>query len=136
MKHLNPKEAHEFMQVNPEAVMIDCRSEMEFLFVGHPVGAHHAGAAAGERGVAKRAGRRDVQVLTVQQVPASRTDVREPEPDLTELSFHGEIPLMKAWISDVRIKDRVSGRSDIEATDSRARPNEGVRKDTRGVAFA
>jgi rhodanese-related sulfurtransferase len=41
MKHLNPTEAHQFMQEHPEAVMIDCRSEMEFLFVGHPVGAHH-----------------------------------------------------------------------------------------------
>ena len=41
MKHLSPTEAHQFMQENPEAVMIDCRSEMEFLFVGHPVGAHH-----------------------------------------------------------------------------------------------
>ena len=41
MKHLTPKEAHDFMQKHPNAVMIDCRSEMEFLFVGHPVGAHH-----------------------------------------------------------------------------------------------
>jgi rhodanese-related sulfurtransferase len=36
MKHLDPKEAHQFMQEHPDAVMIDCRSEMEFLFVGHP----------------------------------------------------------------------------------------------------
>jgi rhodanese-related sulfurtransferase len=41
MKHLTPKEAHDFMHKNPDAVLIDCRSEMEFLFVGHPVGAHH-----------------------------------------------------------------------------------------------
>ena len=41
MNHLNPKEAHQFMQEHPDAVLIDCRSEMEFLFVGHPVGAHH-----------------------------------------------------------------------------------------------
>ena len=26
---------------NPQAVFIDCRSEMEYFFVGHPVGAHH-----------------------------------------------------------------------------------------------
>jgi len=39
MDHLYPKEAHEFLQKNPDAVFIDCRSEMEFLFVGHPVGA-------------------------------------------------------------------------------------------------
>ena len=41
MKHLTPKEAHQFMFDHPDAVMIDCRSEMEFLFVGHPLGAHH-----------------------------------------------------------------------------------------------
>jgi rhodanese-related sulfurtransferase len=40
MKHLTP-EAHQFTIEHPDAVMIDCRSEMEFLFVGHPVGAHH-----------------------------------------------------------------------------------------------
>jgi rhodanese-related sulfurtransferase len=39
MKHLEPKEAHEFPKDNPDAVFIDCRSEIEYLFVGHPVGA-------------------------------------------------------------------------------------------------
>ena len=39
MKHLNPKEASEFLHQSPTAVFIDVRSEMEFLFVGHPVGA-------------------------------------------------------------------------------------------------
>lgn len=41
MKHLSPQDANTFIQDHPDAVMIDCRSEMEFLFVGHPVGAHH-----------------------------------------------------------------------------------------------
>ena len=41
MKHLKPKEAQQFLQEHPQAVFIDCRSEMEYLFVGHPVGAHH-----------------------------------------------------------------------------------------------
>jgi rhodanese-related sulfurtransferase len=41
MKHLKPREAHDFLQRNPEAVLVDCRSEIEFLFVGHPSGAHH-----------------------------------------------------------------------------------------------
>jgi rhodanese-related sulfurtransferase len=36
MKHLEPKEAFEFLQANPEAVFIDVRSEMEHMFVGHP----------------------------------------------------------------------------------------------------
>lgn len=39
MKHFSPTEAHEFLQRNPNTVFIDCRSEMEFLFVGHPAGA-------------------------------------------------------------------------------------------------
>jgi rhodanese-related sulfurtransferase len=41
MKHLKPREAHDFLHEHPQAVMIDCRSEMEYLFVGHPAGAHH-----------------------------------------------------------------------------------------------
>ncbi|HSQ82671.1 MAG TPA: rhodanese-like domain-containing protein [Casimicrobiaceae bacterium] len=41
MKHLKPREAHDFLHQHPQAVMIDCRSEMEYLFVGHPAGAHH-----------------------------------------------------------------------------------------------
>ena len=39
MKHFTPKEAQEFLQGNPTAVLIDCRSEFEYLFVGHPAGA-------------------------------------------------------------------------------------------------
>ena len=39
MNHLTPKESHDFLHTHPEAVLIDCRSEFEFLFVGHPVGA-------------------------------------------------------------------------------------------------
>ena len=41
MKHLKPLEANEFLHGNPNAVFIDCRSEMEYLFVGHPIGALH-----------------------------------------------------------------------------------------------
>lgn len=36
MKHLTPKEAYDFLKANPNAVLIDVRSEMEYLFVGHP----------------------------------------------------------------------------------------------------
>ena len=36
MKHLTPKEAFEFLKSNPNAVLVDVRSEMEYLFVGHP----------------------------------------------------------------------------------------------------
>jgi rhodanese-related sulfurtransferase len=41
MVDLEPRQAYEFLRQNPEALLVDCRSEMEFLFVGHPVGAHH-----------------------------------------------------------------------------------------------
>ena len=41
MKHLTPVEAHAFLQAHPDAVLIDCRTEMEFFYVGHPVGAVH-----------------------------------------------------------------------------------------------
>ena len=41
MEHLEPKAAFEFLKRTADALFIDCRSEMEFLFVGHPVGALH-----------------------------------------------------------------------------------------------
>jgi rhodanese-related sulfurtransferase len=41
MKHLTPQEAHAFLQQHPNALLIDVRSEIEYLFVGHPVGAIH-----------------------------------------------------------------------------------------------
>jgi len=41
MEHLPPRKALEFLQAHPEALFIDCRSEMDYLFVGHPVGALH-----------------------------------------------------------------------------------------------
>jgi len=41
MKHLTPRETYEFLRAHPSALFIDCRSEMEYLFVGHPVGSLH-----------------------------------------------------------------------------------------------
>ena len=41
MEHLDPRQAAAFLKENPDALLIDCRSEMEYLFVGHPVGALH-----------------------------------------------------------------------------------------------
>lgn len=41
MDHLEPKQAFAFLKDNPDALFIDCRSEMEYLFVGHPLGALH-----------------------------------------------------------------------------------------------
>jgi rhodanese-related sulfurtransferase len=39
VKNLTPKETYDFLNANVGAVLIDCRSEWEFLFVGHPIGA-------------------------------------------------------------------------------------------------
>jgi rhodanese-related sulfurtransferase len=41
VEHLEPKQAQQFLRDHPDALFIDCRSEMEYLFVGHPVGALH-----------------------------------------------------------------------------------------------
>jgi rhodanese-related sulfurtransferase len=39
--NLTPQEAWQMLQENPRAILIDVRSTMEYLFVGHPVGAVH-----------------------------------------------------------------------------------------------
>ena len=41
MDNLTPLQAREFLDSNPDALFIDCRSEAEFYFVGHPEGAVH-----------------------------------------------------------------------------------------------
>jgi rhodanese-related sulfurtransferase len=38
---LGPRAAWEMIQSDPRALLVDIRSSMEFLFVGHPVGAVH-----------------------------------------------------------------------------------------------
>ena len=39
--NLTPKQAYQLLHDDPRAVLIDIRSNMEFLFVGHPKGAVH-----------------------------------------------------------------------------------------------
>src|ERR1043166_5172694 len=39
MEHYEPKQAHRFLKEHPDALFVDCRSEMEYMFVGHPIGA-------------------------------------------------------------------------------------------------
>jgi rhodanese-related sulfurtransferase len=39
MKHYHPKQAWEIIQANPNTLLIDCRTEVEFFYVGHPVDA-------------------------------------------------------------------------------------------------
>lgn len=39
VKTVTPKQAYEIVGKDPRALMVDVRSHMEFLFIGHPVGA-------------------------------------------------------------------------------------------------
>ena len=41
MKHLTPKETFAFLKAQPDALLVDCRSEIEYFYVGHPIGAIH-----------------------------------------------------------------------------------------------
>lgn len=41
VQELTPPEAYELLKSNPSAVLIDVRSSMEYLFVGHPKGSVH-----------------------------------------------------------------------------------------------
>ncbi|MBL8384196.1 MAG: rhodanese-like domain-containing protein [Burkholderiales bacterium] len=41
MKHMTPREAYDFLRAHDDALLIDCRSEIEYFYVGHPVGAIH-----------------------------------------------------------------------------------------------
>jgi len=41
MKHVLPREAHQLIQSNPDALFIDCRSDAEYFFVGHASGSFH-----------------------------------------------------------------------------------------------
>ena len=41
MQHLDPIAAHALLEENPQAILLDCRSETEYMYVGHPAGADH-----------------------------------------------------------------------------------------------
>ncbi|MCB1877846.1 MAG: rhodanese-like domain-containing protein [Chromatiales bacterium] len=41
LKGLSPTEAYDLVRQDPRAVLVDIRSTMEYLFVGHPKGAVH-----------------------------------------------------------------------------------------------
>jgi rhodanese-related sulfurtransferase len=41
MKHLTPRQAWDFLQANPDALFVDVRMEIEYLYVGHPPGVVH-----------------------------------------------------------------------------------------------
>ncbi|MBE0472587.1 rhodanese-like domain-containing protein [Rhodoferax sp.] len=39
MEHIHPKQAVEILSANPDTLFIDCRTEAEFYYVGHPTDA-------------------------------------------------------------------------------------------------
>ena len=39
MDHLHPKKAFEIIQESPNTLLIDCRTSVEFFYVGHPTDA-------------------------------------------------------------------------------------------------
>ena len=42
LAHVSPKTAYQYLQDNPEnSILVDIRSSMEYLFVGHPAGSIH-----------------------------------------------------------------------------------------------
>jgi rhodanese-related sulfurtransferase len=41
MKHLTPRETHAYLQRTPDALFLDVRMEIEYLYVGHPPGVVH-----------------------------------------------------------------------------------------------
>lgn len=41
VRTLNPKQAFEFLKAHPNALFVDVRANMEYLFVGHPAGSIH-----------------------------------------------------------------------------------------------
>jgi len=41
LHEISPKSASQMIHDDPRAILVDIRSSMEFLFVGHPVGAVH-----------------------------------------------------------------------------------------------
>jgi rhodanese-related sulfurtransferase len=41
MKHLTPRQTWDYLQAHPDALFVDVRMEIEYLYVGHPPGVVH-----------------------------------------------------------------------------------------------
>ena len=48
MRSLDPSAAYALLQENSDAVLVDCRTEIEHMYVGHPVGAEHVAWPEGQ----------------------------------------------------------------------------------------
>jgi rhodanese-related sulfurtransferase len=47
IQQLDPQQAYQYLEDNPDAVLLDVRSTVEFTHVGHPPGAYHVPWAEG-----------------------------------------------------------------------------------------
>lgn len=41
MKHLTPRQTWDYLKAHPDALFVDARMEIEYLYVGHPPGVVH-----------------------------------------------------------------------------------------------
>ncbi|WP_295008282.1 rhodanese-like domain-containing protein [uncultured Dechloromonas sp.] len=41
MQHLDPQAAYDLLQQDAQAVLVDCRTETEYMYVGFPAGSEH-----------------------------------------------------------------------------------------------
>lgn len=74
MNHLSPEQAHDILEKSPNTLLIDCRTESEFYYVGHPIDAVNIEWNMGidfevnphfTDQVLKMAGRKDRQIILI-----------------------------------------------------------------------
>lgn len=74
MNHLTPEQAHEVLLKSPNTLLIDCRTEAEFYYVGHPTDAVNVEWNTGldfdvnphfAEQVLRMAGRKDRQIILI-----------------------------------------------------------------------
>jgi len=92
MDHLTPQQAHDTLRNSPNALLIDCRTEFEHYFVGHPTDAVNIEWNSGLEFVVnphfcdqvlRMAGRKDRQIILI-----CRSGKRSVDAGL-ELEKHG-----------------------------------------------
>ena len=92
MDHLTPQQAHDTLQNSPNALLIDCRTEFEYYYVGHPTDAVNIEWNSGlefeinphfSDQVLRMAGRKDRQIILI-----CRSGKRSVDAGL-ELEKHG-----------------------------------------------
>lgn len=92
MDHLSPQQAYDILQQSPNTLLIDCRTEFEYYYVGHPTDAVNIEWNSGlefevnphfSDQVLRMAGRKDRQIILI-----CRSGKRSVDAGL-ELEKHG-----------------------------------------------